>query len=71
MAPLVSSFNLVREITLTPYRKCSGVHILLATQNSEVNRLLFSASCLSELALEEICRSEGDDTDDMDTETGS
>lgn len=28
-------------------------------------------SCLSELALEEICRSEGDDTDDMDTDTGS
>lgn len=28
-------------------------------------------SCLSELALEEICRSEGDDTDDMDTDTVS
>lgn len=31
----------------------------------------FPVSCLSELALEEICRSEGDDTDDMDTDTVS
>lgn len=30
-----------------------------------------TVSFLSELVLEEICRSEGDDTDDMDTDNGS
>lgn len=39
------------------------------TQNLEVD--FISVSRPSELALEEICRSEGDDTDDMDTDTVS
>lgn len=41
------------------------------TQNFEVSDDQLPVSCPSELALEEICRSEGDDTDDMDTDNVS